>query len=81
MIYIVNNKFRTAKSQIYLGNVGHIHFLLDEHEASFSDELASETPFIGALELTGMKEQQKADLFAISPEILDVNQVHVSARP
>jgi len=22
MIYIVNNKFRTAKSQIYLGNVG-----------------------------------------------------------
>jgi len=50
----------------------HIHFLLDEHEASFSDELASETPFIGALELTGMKEQQKADLFAISPEILDV---------
>jgi len=24
MIYIVNNKFRTAKSQIYLGNVGSV---------------------------------------------------------
>lgn len=61
--------------------VSYVHFLCDRHEVVFANGSASESLFTGPEALKSVSAEAREEIFALFPELMDMEHRAASARP